>query len=261
MKLIDRHYGYIIVLLFLIGGSSCTTLKVLPDSAPIENVNIKRLTKKINTAAPSFKNFRSRLRVTYNDGKREQQLNINLRMANNKTIWMSATMLIPIAKLMITPKELQFYEKFQKTYFKGKLDFINAQFNTNFGYQELQNILMGLPAIDLEENRWKQVSHPSLYVLTNKSKDNPYQPTLFFDPSNFRIAEQRFFIPGTANVLSVKYPEYQRANNKIVPKRIELSFFDGQQLMSVALELTRADFPSKITFPFNVPRGYQPIEL
>jgi hypothetical protein len=261
MNYLQQNRFLFLSLLFLGLLSSCKTLNVLPDSKPIENVSLKRLTKKINAATPSFKNFRSRLRVTYNDGKREQQLNVALRMSSSKTIWMSATMLIPIAKLMITPTELQFYEKFQKTYFKGELDFINTQFNTDFRYEELQNILMGIPAVDLERSRWKQVSHPSLYVLTSASNELPYQPTLFFNPSDFRVTEQRFFIPGTANVLSIKYPEYQRINNKVIPKRIELSYFNGQQLMSIAFDLTRADFPSKITFPFSVPKGYQSIQL
>ena len=33
---------------------------------------------------------------------------------------MSANMLIPIAKLLVTPEEVQFYEKFQKNLLQGQ---------------------------------------------------------------------------------------------------------------------------------------------
>ncbi len=55
-------------------------------------------------------------------------------MENKEKIWLSATMLIPIAKLMLTPKEVQFYEKFQKTFFQGDVAFLNQQFNTAFRF-------------------------------------------------------------------------------------------------------------------------------
>ena len=33
-------------------------------------------------------------------------------------------MIIPIAKLLVTPNKVSFYEKFQKTYFEGNYDLI-----------------------------------------------------------------------------------------------------------------------------------------
>ena len=37
-------------------------------------------------------------------------------------------MIIPIAKLLVTPNKVSFYEKFQKTYFEGNYDLINTPF-------------------------------------------------------------------------------------------------------------------------------------
>ena len=59
-----------------------------------------------------------------------------LRLEKAKSIWMSANMIVPIAKLLITPKKVSFYEKFQKTFFKGDVSFINEQFNTNFEFSD-----------------------------------------------------------------------------------------------------------------------------
>ena len=40
-------------------------------------------------------------------------------MEKDKSIWMSGNMLVPIAKILITPKKVSFYEKFQRTFLKG----------------------------------------------------------------------------------------------------------------------------------------------
>ena len=48
---------------------------------------------------------------------------------------------------MLTPNEVQFYEKFQKTFFEGEVDFINRLFNTEFGFKNIQDILLGVPVL------------------------------------------------------------------------------------------------------------------
>jgi len=240
---------------------ACKTVAVLPTKAPVENVNLKKLTQQIDGKHPSFKNFRSRLRVTYNDGKREQQLTVNLRMQPKQKIWLSATMLIPIAKLMLTPKEVQFYEKFQKTFFEGDVQFLNQQFKTAFTFEEVEKLFLGAPMADLKKTTWTTINHPKYYVLTPKEQQRGFQPTFFIDPSTFLLEEQRFYIAETGAILSIKYPEHQKIESQTLPKIIQISLLEGQQLTTLKLEFIRSDFPSEITFPFAIPNGYKKIEI
>ena len=80
-------------------------------------------------------------------------------------------MIIPIAKLLVTPNKVSFYEKFQKTYFEGNYDLINTPFNTNFVYSDLENIFLGKPFLNPDQGRWKQISNPQYYILIHKVKD------------------------------------------------------------------------------------------
>ena len=106
---------------------SCKTVNVLPTRTPIKNVELEALAQKIKANYPKINKLRSRIKAVYNDGKREQQIIVQLRMETKKVIWLSATMLIPIAKLKVTPNEIYFYEKFQKTYFQGNFNQINRR--------------------------------------------------------------------------------------------------------------------------------------
>ena len=71
-------------------------------------------------------------------------------------LWLSATMIIPIAKLLVTPNKVSFYEKFQKTYFEGNYDLINTPLNTNFVYSDLENLFLGKPFLNPDQGRWNK---------------------------------------------------------------------------------------------------------
>ncbi len=241
--------------------ASCKS-PLLPSSRiPMKEIVVKELTHSIAKNQLEYKKFRSRIKTTYDNGKRKQQIIINLRIEKLKSIWMSANMIVPIAKLLITPDKVSFYEKFQKTFFEGDVSFINQQFNTSFEFTDLQNILMGLPLIDIKKGRWESISHPKYYILTPRSNKMRFRPTFFFDPNSFLLLEQRFMVSGTQQSLTIKYLNHQKVEGEFVPGEVQFSLFDGSVLTRIHLEYTRADFPDQLSIPFDIPRGYKPIKM
>ena len=81
---------------------SCKSLAVLPTKEPVKNAEIKLLAKEIDKASTKIKTFRARVKVEYTNGKQKQQVSLNLRMESNKALWASASILVPIAKVLIT---------------------------------------------------------------------------------------------------------------------------------------------------------------
>lgn len=252
------QYFYLILFLGLV--TACKSVRVLPNKAPVKRVDLKVLTAEIIKAEENIGTFRARIKAEYNDQKRKQSVNVNFRLEDNKTFWMSANMLIPIAKVLITPEKVQFYEKFQKTYYEGNIDFINQQLGTDLTFKDLQNIFLGYPISDFSKEKFERISHPKYYVLSPKTKGLRFRPTYFYDPVNFRLKEQRFLIAQTSQSLSVKYTQYQQVEGKLVPKKIEISTFDGTNFLQLSIDYLRVDFPKNLTFPFSIPSGYKKIE-
>lgn len=253
---------YILSLFFLaLFAVGCKSVKVLPNSSPVKRVDLKVLSNEIVKAEENIKTFRARIRAEYSDSRQKQQVNVNFRLEKDKILWMSASMLIPIAKLMVTPEEVQFYEKFQKTYYKGSIAFINEQLGSSFTFSDLQNIFLGNPINDFSKDKMERISHPTAYVLTPKTKKMRFRPTYFFDPKTFRLKEQRFLVAGTAQTLSIKYTQYQKVDGKSVPKNISISTFNGTDFVQLSLSFLRADFPKQLTTPFRIPEGYTKLEL
>lgn len=250
--------GFLLLSVWL---GSCKSVAVLPNKAPVDKVDLKLLGRQIEKQHPKFSHLKGRIKAIYDNGENKQQVIVSLRMTQDQQIWMSANMLIPIAKLLISPKEVQFYEKFQKTFFKGDVTFINQQFNTNFGFQNFQALLLGVPVIRPQKGKWRQIANPLDYVLTTRKRIQNIQPTYFFNPSSFMLKEQRFVLPDGGHILSFKYPEYQKIAGENLPKRVEISYFNGQELLQLQLEFSRMQFPKALNFPFRIPEGYKPIQL
>lgn len=261
MKINLKSFSNVFILLIGILLFSCKSVAVLPTKQPLKNVDLKLLSKEIDKAATNLKTLRSRVKVTYKDSKQKQQITLNLRLESDKVLWASASLLVPIAKVLITPSKVEFYEKFQKTYYEGDISFINKQFGTDFSFYDLQNVFLGNPISEMKSEDFKRISHPQFYVLAPKGKGNKFKPTYFFEPNTFRLKEQRFFIPGTAQSLSIRYLKDQKMEGKVLPKEIEISFFDGSNLIQINLDFTRIDFPKKLTVPFKIPEGYKKLSL
>jgi len=241
--------------------TGCKTVAVLPTKTPLKNANLEALVSRIKSNYPKVNKLRSRIKATYDNGKREQQVIIQFRMENKKKLWLSATMLIPIAKLMITPNQVSFYEKFQKSYFQGGFDLINKPFGTNFRYSDVENLFLGKPILDPGYGRWKQISNPQYYILIPQGKRAGLKPTLFFDPVSFLLKEQRVIIPQNNYSITIKYLQHLRIEGKSVPSLIEIILFDGNERQSLKLEFTRTYLTEEINFPFEIPKGYSKINF
>ncbi len=249
---------FITSIFFLYG---CKSITVLPTNKPISNVNINALIDKINTNNLNFKNFKSRIRVIYDDGKKKEQIIVQMRVKSDEIIWLSATMLVPIAKAIISKNKLRFYERFQKTYYDGEITAINSILKTKINYNKLENLLLGKSFVDLNNNSWKQISNSKNYILISKGRNNIFNPTLFFNPVNFLLEEQRIFLPEISEVLRIQYLNFINISDNNIPQTIKLSIVYEGILRSIEIDLSNINFPEKLNFPFEIPKGYKKLDL
>jgi len=252
-------YSAILMSLFFLEG--CKSTKLFPSDRPKKNIELASLINQLERVQPKISNLTARIKANYDDGKRKQQVIVQMRIASQKKIWMSATMLVPIAKLLVEPNQVSFYEKFQKTYFEGNFDILNAPLGTQLDFYQLEELLLGKPLLAIQKNNWKLISHPNDYVLVPKNKKSPLPITLFFDSNSFLLKEQRILVPGTAQTLTINYLNHIRVSGQYFPQKIALSLFDGNQLRRLELEYSRITLPQTLTFPFAIPKGYKALRL
>ena len=249
-----KEIYFIIILLVLFQG--CRTTQVISKKTPIKNIEEKLILRKLKKNNSSFSSIRLDIKVDYSTEKKRQRAKINLRMVKNKTIWASANILVPLAKIFLTPRDVSFYDKLNKTYYKGDISFINDLLLTKFDFYNLQNCLIGQAVTPLTTESHRRVFHPSYYVFTTKGEDKAMVTTYFYDPLTFLLKEQEVFISESQYRMNIKYKSYQRFEGEFFPKNIEITII-ANTTIKILLNYTNIDFPKKMTFPFSIPKGYK----
>jgi len=255
--MIRKEIYFIAILIMFFQG--CKPTLLVSKKTPIKNIEEKELFKKLKKNKSNFSNIRIEARAQYLTDKRRQRVKINLRMVKNKTIWASANMLVPLAKMLITPEEVAFYDKLNKTYYEGEIDFINDLLPVKFDFYNLQNCLIGKSIIPLTTEDYMRISHPSYYAFTTKEKDEELITTYFFDPMTFLLKEQRIFISESQYTMNIKYNNYQRFEGAFFPKNVEITVVSDNTI-KILLNYTNISSPKKMTFPFSIPKGYKNIK-
>ena len=240
---------------------SCKSVKVLPDGSPIKNLNNKNLISKINELKPKFKNFRSNISVNFQNKISTYQVNLNLRIIDNEAFWISANMLVPIAKLLITDKKIKFFEKFQKNFFEEDLENINTYLGFNIQFETIKNLFIGSPLSDFEKFEFDRVDNEKFYKISYLSLNKKFNYVYSFDPQTFLMNKQEINFENSRKKITIKYLRYQKINYKSYPKIINITYEDGNEITKIELNFEKIDLPKKLNIPFKIPEGYNKLIL
>ena len=242
-----------IVLIFLI-IQACSTNKQISSSAPLDVIETSEIIKNIRKAEVKFANLRNRVKVEYNDGKSIQTVFLSLRASEDENLWISASMIVPIAKIFITNERIVFYEKFQKTYINQEIDKIMRAAGIKSPVGLLQNLLFGRPLSDVNKGDWDRIENSNYYVLQSTSG---IQNTVFINPESFQLKQQRIYLPLISSLLTIDYGNFKRIDENLVPTSVRITSMRGSDVISINLEYSQYDFPDNLTFPMDIPEGYK----
>ena len=240
---------------------SCKSVKVLPDGSPIKNLNNKNLISKINELKPKFKNFRSNISVNFQNKISTYQVNLNLRIIDNEAFWISANMLVPIAKLLITDKKIKFFEKFQKNFFEEDLENINTYLGFDIQFETIKNLFIGSPLSDFEKFKFDRVDNEKFYKISYLSLNKKFNYVYSFDPKTFLMNQQVIDFENSRKKITIKYLRYQKINYKSYPKVVNIIFEDDNEITKIELDFEKIDLPKKLNIPFKIPDGYKKLIL
>tara|TARA_B100000900_G_C20510780_1_gene687893 strand:+ start:333 stop:1160 length:828 start_codon:yes stop_codon:yes gene_type:complete len=261
ISILKKTLILVLMIFSLLINYSCKSVKVLPDGSPIKNLNNKNLISKINELKPKFKNFRSNISVNFQNKISTYQVNLNLRIIDNEAFWISANMLVPIAKLLITDKKIKFFEKFQKNFFEEDLENINTYFGFNIKFETIKNLFIGSPLSDFEKFKFDRVDNEKFYKISYLSLNKKFNYVYSFDPKTFLMNKQVIDFENSRKKITIKYLRYQKINYKSYPKIINITYEDGNEITKIELNFEKIDLPKKLNIPFKIPEGYNKLIL
>lgn len=209
---------------------------------------------------PEFNTLNGKIKATYRDEDISQSVNITYRIEKDKTIWMSAKAigLFTLAKLMITPDRVQFYEKIKGQYFDGDFKLISNLLGVEIDFEGVQNMLLGQSVYPLKADKNNTKAENMFFVFTHQINSFLEQEAKI-NTTNFTLHQQLVKHSNQTDFLSVNYPRYQELNASPFPKEIDILAKRKNKTMQLHIEYRDVRVDEEVHFPFEIPSNYDEI--
>ncbi len=248
---------FLILSLFVL--ASCGGTKKI---SKINSATAKEVIAAHKASEPDFKTLAGRVQLVYEDDEKTQSITVSLRMEKDKNIWIKASILgITIAKVLITPTQVSYYETIGNTYFEGDFALLGDWIGTQINFQQAQALLLGQSIFTLNPSEY------SAEVFQGKFKVQPLQQpqnfihSLFLNPENFKIISETLSQPNENRLLSIRYGDYQQIENQFFPSEITMDTSEKDSKTKIEINYKKIDLNVDVSFPFDIPQGYEEIQL
>jgi hypothetical protein len=199
--------------------------------------------------------------VDYKDKKISQPVTAEIKIKKDETILVSIRFLgITMAKALITPKRVSYYEKLNGTYFDGDYAVLSRWLGTELDYSKVQNMLTGEAIDDLTKGKYKATIDASNYKLIGKESNGTIKEFLF-EGANYLLKKEHIEQGGqTPRTLDIQYPSHSPNPQAVLPTEIKI---EAQQKdkVTINIQYSSVKFDEKLSFPYEVPQGYDQISI
>ncbi|GAA4272208.1 DUF4292 domain-containing protein [Aquimarina gracilis] len=254
----------ILYLLFfsLVLLSSCKGTKAT-TGVRIKKLSAEKIIANHYNRSFNFETLNARVKVKYDDGKNSYSPTATLRIQKDKTIWLSVKMLgITLAKALITPEKVSYYEKIDNTYFEGDFKVLSEWLGTDeLDYNKVQQMLVGQALFNLRDDKYKSSIIEQGYQLQPKTQVALFERLFLIHPSSFKMASQQLKQPIENRDLTIDYRSYQKVGNQDFPKEISIKAKQGGAKTIIGIEYRAVDYNARVSFPFKIPSGYKEITI
>lgn len=246
-----------VVALVLVSG--CKSSKAIIASGEASSkLTAKQVIKQHQKNDANFKTLQAKAKIDITQGEKEQGLTFNLRIEKDKVIWLSAP--LGLARMMITPNKVRFYNKTDNTYFDGDYKLLSDFVGVDLDFNKVQNILLGQSIFSLKEQHTVAVNENS-YALAPKDQNILLELFYLVNPSHFKMDSLQLYQKIEKRFLQVDYASYQEVNKQVLPKSINIVAVEDKDEVGVKLEIKSVSLNGDVRFPFKIPSGYTEIEI
>ena len=249
-------FTFVLMLLMV----NCKSTKgVVASGEASDKVSAKQVIKQHLKSNTDFKTLQGKVRIDITQNQKEQGSTFNLRIEKDKVIWLSAK--LGLARMMITPEKVRFYNKLDKEYFDGDYKLLSDFVGVDLDFMKVQNILLGQAIFDLKQTPHSVSVNENSYALQPKSQSTLLELFYLINPSHFKMDSLQLFQQLKRRILQVDYKSYQNVDKEILPKDVRIIAVDDGDEVAIAMEFKSLSLNEEVRFPFKIPAGYKEIVI
>ena len=183
------------------------------------------------------------------------------RFKKNEKILISGSLFLPIFKVLIDQNKISGYQKFDKTFFDVYYDEIYNKLGINLGFNEIENLLLGNPILDLNKSEnFKIYQNEKNMLIYSMEKENVIY-NMTFDPKSNKLLSQEITQLKLNRYLKIYYNSFQKLNSFDLPRLIGILINDGKNLIKLTISNQSREINNELSFPFKIPSNYKKIKL
>jgi len=249
-------------LMFLVLSCKAKQKVINPDTTAVDTNNLKKdsIINKINADQINFETLIIRANADYESSKQSLAVGADIRIKKDQKIWINIKVLgIPMAKALITPDRVAYYEKINNTYFDGDYSILSKLVGTPLNFEKVQRLLLGKPINKLNETTFEYQNSNNQHTFVSLPSNELIEKYTF--DANPCVLKQQFIKQENQNrEVLVNYPTYTNQQNQILPLLLNI-FAKEKEEIKIAIEYKNFTFNEEVNFPFEIPKGFQEIQV
>ena len=253
----------VILLVFLTVLASCKTkqaaVTIAPEVPKTKEISAGEIianhyNNKINFATVYIKS-----NVRFSDEKQTQNVTAEIKIKKDEQILVSVRFLgITMAKALITPTSVSYYEKMNGSYFEGDFGGLTQWLGTDLNFSKIQNMLLGEAFDNLQQGKYTLSKGEQGFELADLQSGQT-KKTFFLDTEKFQIQKQEISQPEQDRMIQVSYSEHASFNEGSVPMQILIHAFQTKGKTEISFNYNTINFNEELSFPYSIPNGYKRI--
>ena len=239
----------------LVNSNTTTAVTTINTPAPVNNIEPKLDT--IRAKQVSFNTFSGKAKTNLDINGSSNDCTLNIRISNNKKIWVSITALlgIEVARAQITPDSIKVINRLQGVYLKKPFSYIYTYANKQVNYDMLQALLVGNAIPTLLNDSTKYELANNNINLSGSLQDVLYKLVL---GSDFKVNQTNLTNDSQGQSLQINDNNFMVSGGNKIPSQIAISSIAKNNKVQVNLHYVKVDFNQPQDYPFTIPQDYSP---
>ena len=245
------------LIVFLIG---CKSKQSVTTAAANENTEVSKVINGHYKNEHDFTTLNIRANAKYEDEKQSHSMNADIRIKKDEIIWINIKFLgIPMAKAMITPTKVSYYEKINNTYFEGDFSMLSNWLGTDLDFNKVQNLFLGKAIDDLTKDKWVSEVVEKMFKLSLPN-DSDVAKEFYFEGANYLLKKETINQASKNRNLEIRYPSYKEDKGMFLPNEINIKA-EQKDKIAIDIEYKNTTFNENLSYPYSVPSGYTAVEI
>jgi hypothetical protein len=248
----------IAIILISIAVFSCKSKAVLAEGKASAAKPLESIVENHYKNKKDFETVYIKSTARYEDKDNTQNVSAEIKIRKDEKILVSIRVLgITMAKALITPSSVQYYEKLNGEYFEGDYTTLSRWLGTDLDFQKVQNLLIGNALDDLTKGSYTTTVENKLYKL--QASERGTDKSFYFEAEHYLMKKEEISQPNQQRQLTVTYPNHTQYPQAILPAEILIDALQKKGATNIRINYNTVTFNEELSFPYSVPDGYERI--